>query len=65
LPPTVSLAVSLEVAQALRILNGTARAGELIRMNVWTAAVQAVTLKRNPVCPCCSSSSICNSYASI
>jgi len=53
LPPTVSLAVSLQVAQALRILNGTARAGELIRLNVWTATVQSVRLERNADCPCC------------
>ena len=53
LPPTVSLAASLQVTQALRILNGTARAGELIRLNVWTAEVRSATLNRNPDCPCC------------
>ena len=52
-PPTVSLAVSLQVAQALRILNGTARVGELIRLNVWTATVQSVTLARIADCPQC------------
>jgi len=52
-PPAVSLAVSLQVAQTLRILNRTARPGELIRLNVWTATVQTATLARNPDCPCC------------
>ena len=53
LPTSVTLAVSLQVTQALRVLNKTARIGELIRFNVWTAAVQTVTLNRNPSCPCC------------
>jgi len=53
LPPTVSLAVSLQAAQVLRILNGTVRIGELIRLNVWTATVQTVTLSRNTDCACC------------
>ena len=53
LPPAVSLAVSLQTAQVLRILNGTVRTGELIRLNVWTATVQTVRLERNADCPQC------------
>ena len=52
-PPVVSLAVSLQATQALRILNGTARPGELIRLNVWTATVQTVALARRAACPQC------------
>jgi len=59
LPPTVSLAVSLQATQALRILNGTARAGELIRLNVWTAAVQTARLERNAACPQCGKNAEC------
>ncbi|MCL1919801.1 MAG: HesA/MoeB/ThiF family protein [Kiritimatiellaeota bacterium] len=53
LPPTVTLAVSLQTAQTLRILNRTALPRILIRLNVWDASVQTVTLERNPACPCC------------
>jgi adenylyltransferase/sulfurtransferase len=58
LPTTVSFTISLQVTQALRILNGTARAGELIRLNVWDATVKTVSLARNPDCPCCAKNGV-------
>ena len=53
LPPAVTLAVSLQVAQVLRILNRTVVPGTLVRLNVWEATVRTTTVRRNPACPCC------------
>jgi adenylyltransferase/sulfurtransferase len=53
LPTTVTLAVSLQVTQALRILNRTAKPGAFIRLNVWEASVRTSTVHRDPACPCC------------
>jgi len=53
LPPTVTLAVSLQVAQALRLLNRTLRPGRLTLFNVWEPSVRATVLHRDPSCPCC------------
>jgi adenylyltransferase/sulfurtransferase len=53
LPMTVALAVSLQLAQVVRILNRTAVPGTLIRLNVWDASVRTATAQRNPECLCC------------
>jgi adenylyltransferase/sulfurtransferase len=53
LPTTVALAVALQVTQAVRVLNRTAKPGTLLRLNVWDAAVRTVTVRRDPGCPCC------------
>jgi molybdopterin-synthase adenylyltransferase len=53
LPTTVSMAVSLQVSQLLRILNTTVQAGTLIRFNVWEPAVKVLKLSKNPRCICC------------
>jgi adenylyltransferase/sulfurtransferase len=53
LPMTVALAVSLQLAQVVRILNRTAVPGTLIRLNVWDASVRTATAHRNPECLCC------------
>jgi len=53
LPMTVTLAVSLQIAQAVRILNRTAKPGTLIRLNVWDASVRTTSVRRDPACPCC------------
>mgnify|MGYP001381299705 CR=1 FL=1 len=53
LPTAVVLAVSLQVTQAVRILNRTAKPGTLLRLNVWDAAVRASTVRRDPSCVCC------------
>lgn len=53
LPTTVALAVSLQVTQALRILNGSAVPGTLIRLNAWDPAVRTSAVRRVPGCPCC------------
>ena len=53
LPTTVSLAVSLQLTQVVRILNRTAVPGTLIRLNVWDASVRTTTAHRNPACVCC------------
>jgi adenylyltransferase/sulfurtransferase len=54
LPTTVALAVSLQITQAVRVLNRTAKPGTLIRLKVWDAAVRTITVRRDPACPCCS-----------
>lgn len=53
LPTAVALAVSLQVTQAVRILNRTAKPGTLIRLNAWDASVRTVTVRRDPACVCC------------
>lgn len=53
LPTTVALAVSLQVTQAVRVLNRTAKPGELIRLNAWEPAVRTAAVRRNPACVCC------------
>jgi len=53
LPTTVALAVSLQVMQAVRILNRTAVPGTLLRLNVWEPKVRAVEVCRVQGCPCC------------
>lgn len=53
LPTTVALAVSLQVTQAVRILNRTAKPGTLIRLNAWDASVRTTLAHRDPACPCC------------
>ncbi|MDX9867003.1 MAG: HesA/MoeB/ThiF family protein [Kiritimatiellia bacterium] len=53
LPMTVAMAASLQIAQAVRVLNGTAEPGTLIRFNVWSAALRRVRLERLPDCPGC------------
>ncbi|HOE61859.1 MAG TPA: HesA/MoeB/ThiF family protein [Kiritimatiellia bacterium] len=53
LPMTVAMAVSLQIAQAVRVLNGNAEPGTLIRFNVWSAVARRVRLERLPTCPGC------------
>jgi adenylyltransferase/sulfurtransferase len=53
LPTTVMLAVSLQITQALRILNRTVIPGSLIRLNAWDASVRTAAAHRDPGCPCC------------
>lgn len=53
LPTTVALAVSLQITQAVRILNRTAKPGTLIRLNAWDASVRTAAVHRNSACPCC------------
>jgi len=53
LPTTVALAVSLQVTQALRILNGSVVPGTLLRLNAWDPVVRASAVRRVPGCPCC------------
>ena len=53
LPTTVALAVSLQIGQAVRILNRTAKPGLLIRLNAWDASARATAVRRDPACPCC------------
>ena len=53
LPTAVALAVSLQVTQAVRILNRTAKPGTLIRLNAWDASVRTASVRRDPACPCC------------
>jgi adenylyltransferase/sulfurtransferase len=53
LPTTVTLAVSLQVTQAIRVLNRTVKPGTLLRLNVWDATVRASTVRRDPACVCC------------
>jgi adenylyltransferase/sulfurtransferase len=53
LPTTVALAVSLQVTQAVRVLNRTAKPGTLLRLNVWDAAVRTTAVRRDPACACC------------
>ena len=53
LPTTVALAVSLQVTQAVRVLNRTAKPGTLIRLNAWDASVRTAAVRRDPACPCC------------
>lgn len=53
LPTTVALAVSLQVTQALRILNGSVVPGMLIRLNAWAPTVRTSAVRRVPGCPCC------------
>ena len=53
LPTTVALAVSLQVTQAVRVLNRTAKPGTLIRLNAWDASVRTAVVRRDPACPCC------------
>lgn len=53
LPTTVTLAVALQIGQAVRILNRTAKPGTLIRLNAWDASVRTTTVHRDPACSCC------------
>jgi adenylyltransferase/sulfurtransferase len=53
LPTTVALAVSLQITQAVRVLNRSAKPGELIRLDAWAPAVRAVAVRRDPDCVCC------------
>ena len=53
LPTTVALAVSLQIGQAVRILNRTVKPGTLIRLNAWDASVRTTAVHRDPACPCC------------
>ena len=53
LPTTVALAVSLQITQAVRVLNRTSKPGTLIRLNAWDASVRTASVRRDPVCPCC------------
>lgn len=53
LPTTVALAVSLQVTQAIRVLNRTAKPGTLIRLDAWDASVRTTAVRRDPACPCC------------
>ena len=53
LPMTVAMAVSLQVTQLVRVLNGSAAPGTLIRLDVWDASVRTVKVGRDPACPCC------------
>lgn len=52
LPTTVTMAVSLQVTQLLRILNKSVRVGELLRFNVWNSSLQTTHVPRNPDCAC-------------
>lgn len=53
LPTTVALAVSLQVTQAVRVLNRTVKPGTLIRLNAWDASVRTAAVHRDAACPCC------------
>ena len=53
LPTTVTLAVSLQLTQLVRILNRTAVPGTLISLNVWDSSVRTTRVHRNPDCICC------------
>lgn len=53
LSTTVAMAVSLQVTQLLRILQQTARAGELLRFNVWNPSLRTTKLQQQPGCVCC------------
>ncbi len=55
LPTTVAQTVSVQVGQAIRVLNRTVHPGVLFRIDAWNAAVRASTLRRDPACPCCAS----------
>ncbi len=52
LPTTVTMAVSLQVTQLLRILNKTVRVGELLCFNVWNSTLRTTHVPRNPDCAC-------------
>lgn len=52
LPTTVTMAVSLQVTQLLRILNKSVRVGELLRFNVWNSTLRTTHVPRNPDCAC-------------
>jgi len=53
LPTTVLFAASLQVTQALRILNGTLHPGNLLQINVWNATCRTTRIRKHPDCPCC------------
>ena len=53
LPITPGFAVSLQVAQAIRILLGTVIPNTVIRFSVWDGTARSFRLSRNPRCPVC------------
>ena len=52
LPATVTMAVSMQINQALKILTGEAEAGTLIKFDCWKPRVQRLKVNAVPGCIC-------------
>lgn len=48
-----SIVASLEVTETFKIIMGKEPTRELIALDVWSADVQKIAVRRNPTCPCC------------
>ena len=55
LPITPGFAVSIQIAQAIRILLGTVTPGIMIRFSVWDGVARSIRVSRNAHCPVCHS----------
>ena len=52
LPTTVTMAVSIQINQVLKILTGEAEAGTLIKFDCWDPKVQSLKVQAVPGCIC-------------